>query len=478
VRRVATRPLNPAATAAANAAISGAYPVPPAPGDAAYPAFQKAWMDAYVANGGGYTAQTPADARKEVQAVEAAAPKAKDSCSIVQSCPRQQAGGSAGSTQTGFTPPPTPCTCKLTTLTVKCSHGRSASNGLLQIVADETAKGDPLTIGHGSTGGCSAKLVTRLRGLSGPRETIGPRDVVAGLAGPRVVQAGYLGGWGATPSRGSIEATACGGNPQTVRIERFPAGESKLQFNLTKILEAFTSNFRRLPFDLRLFTTKGTPRKMRRPGEAKAEDFTLEGLKKRARKNYSNEVKGEIVWQIASAWKEEAGSNLVYCECATALAADPLWEAGTTILLYGINVPDKIAEIFDITAGLFLVINGKLTVSIQAAVRKYPLPRDEFTWDSLQGRGGGEVELGFEAKFCVWSASVVQASGKATARASASSSLRQSGRKVMLDTALNVGMLQANVKAEFWWGLIEYERNWLIWDGYNDKSATEVVDFS
>ena len=68
--------------------------------------------------------------------------------------------------------------------------------------------------------------------------------------------------------------------------------------------------------------------------------------------------------------------------------------------------------------------------------------------------------------------------GSASANASAESALRHSGKKVFLDTKLNVGKLALEVKAEVAWGLFEYANTWQVWEGYNKDTETEVLDFS
>ncbi|MDA8708714.1 hypothetical protein N9M10_04995 [Hellea sp.] len=52
--RVATKPMSGSASNAANAAVKEKFPNTVSPGDKNYPAFQRAWMDAYIANGGKY----------------------------------------------------------------------------------------------------------------------------------------------------------------------------------------------------------------------------------------------------------------------------------------------------------------------------------------------------------------------------------------------------------------------------------------
>lgn len=493
--RVATRPLDSDATAAANAAAANAYPTTPSPGDQNYAAFQKTWMDAYVANGGGYTEQTPKTVQAEIQEARQQASGKRQTAHVAQPCPE-----SINTHPSGFAPPSTPCTCMLTSLAVTCSHGRSARDGLLQVVADEVAIGDAVTIAPNATGDCATNLVLRCRGFAsvtagqhtnstlnhanstwagGSSETTGISMVTHETNAPGADQFGSWGWWNASPNVGNIEATTCGGNSQFTRVERFPAGESKFQLNFSKLLEGCTKGFGKLPVDLRLFTENGTTRDIRRAGEAKAEDFTIEGLKKRFNNNAKTEASAEIVGKLASAWREEKSSNLVYCEVVAILAADPLWEAGFSILIYGITVPKKFKKYFDVTAGLFLNVSGKLMINAQVSLLRYPQLDGKVVWQDVQGTGGGEVKIGFSAEVCVWRPSLLQAKGEASVSASAVSSIRNDfGSKVWVDTQLNAGKLAVTVTFKTLWGLMEYEREWQICDGLNENTSTEVLDFS
>lgn len=473
--RVATRPLNPAATAAANSSVAKSFPDPPSPGDKDYPAFQKAWMDAYSANGGATTQQTKTDAQAEVKAAQTAAPKSKETCGVVQSCP--QSNGGAGSKQSDFKPPATTCPCKLTALTVTCSHGRSAKAKLLQIVSETTAKGDPITAAPAGSGDCSTKLVTRTRSLNAPAESHGPVTIKGNVNAPSSSQLGNWGWWKATPTRGSVEATACGGNSQLTYIERFPSGESKISLNLTRLIEGCTGGFGQLPFDLRMFNQKGRPRQIRRAGEAKSEDFTITGLKKRLKKTADFEMPAEIVAQLASAWKEEEGSNLVYCEIVTFVGADPLFEGGFSILLYGIPVPQSIRK--RLAGGVYLNVKGKIGLGVQIIGKKYPAPRNSYVWDHVKGSAQGQITLELAIELVVWSSSVASAKGGGSVSAQLSGYLRNNfNSKFFLDYNLTIKPLTAAVSLKMMWGLWEYEKEWPIFQAVERKDSSEIADFS
>lgn len=475
--RVATRPLNPAATAAANASVAKTFPDPPTPGDQDYPKFQKAWMDAYVANGGAVTEQTSGQATAEVQAAQSRPGQSKQTCGPAQSCPQQ--AGTPAPRQAEFKPPATSCPCKLTSLTVTCSHGRSAKAQLLQIVSESVASGDPVTATPGGSGDCASKLVVRASGLGTSGESYGVKPVRGNLSGPSAAQAGAWGLWKATPSRGSVEASACGGNSRLVKIERFPSGESKVQLNLTNLIEGYTKGFSQLPVDLRLFTQRGTPRKIRRAGEAKAEDFTVDGLKKRFKNNAKAGMPAEFVWALARAWKEEAGSNLVYCELASYLGADPFFDASFSILMYGIPIPAKVRKYIDVAAGIYLNVNGKISAGAQVAGKRYPAPRNQWQWQDVKGTANGQIKMELALELCVLSPKVLQAKGGGFVSAQASGSVRNNfDTRIWFDYQISIRPLTAVVNFKTLWGLIDYEREWQIFDAIEKKDSFKLLDFS
>ncbi len=473
--RVATRPLNPAATAAANASVAKTYPNPPTPGDQDYPKFQKAWMDAYVANGGTVTEQTSSQAKAEVQAAQSRPGQSKQTCGPVQSCPQQ--ADTPAPRQSEFRPPATPCPCKLTSLTVTCSHGRSAKAQLLQIVSEGVASGDPVTATPGGGGDCGSNLVVRTSNHNAPTESYGLKPVKGNLSGPSSAQLGSWGWWNATPSRGSVHATACGGNSQLVRIERFPAGESKVQLNLSRLIDGLTQGFGQLPFDLRLFTQKGTTRQIRRAGEAKAEDFTIAGLKKRFKNTADYGMPAEFVGQLGSAWKEEPGNHLAYCEIVAFIGADPLFEGGFSILIYGIPVPKSIRK--RLVGGVYLNVKGEISSGVQFVGKRYPAPKNTYQWDHVKGIAQGQVNLELMAEAAVWSEKVFQAKGGGSASAQVTGNLRNNfSSKFFFDYSLTVKPLTASITLKMIWGLFEYEKEWPIFDAITRNGTFELVDFS
>lgn len=432
-------------------------------------------MDAYVASGGGYTEQTPTALRQEVNDARSGSAELSQTPHAVQPCPDGE-----GPDVSGFAPPATVCSCILSALSVSCSHGRRAQSDFLQIVPDEIGAGDPLSIVPEAGGDCATKLVIRTRNFEGPSESHGPAPITRILSGPGSAQPGGWGWWKATPRRGTVEATTCGGNPVVIDVERFPAGESKIQLNLSKVLEGFMNGFGKLPVDLRLFTTKGTPRKIRRQGEAKAEDFTLDGLKKRIKNNNNAKVgaPAEIVWQLASAWREEKGSHLVYCEIVSILAADPLFEAKFSILLYGIPIPGTFRKYVDVAAGIYLNADGKITLGGQVAGKRYPAPTDRWAWAEVSGNLSGSLKLELALELCVFSPKVLQAKGGGSFNAKAAGNFRNEfDSKIWLDYEVKAGKLTATVIFKTLWGLVEYEREWQICDGWNDGDSFEVLDF-
>ena len=362
------------------------------------------------------------------------------------------------------------CTCVLDALTVTCSHGRSAKDGLLQIVAKGAAKADDITIAPEVSGSdCSSKLTIQTQGFGGsaPSENTGTEKLVRPTSAPSAGQLSTLGYWKATPSVATIEALACGKSSETIRVERYPLGESSISFNLTKIIQGITGGFDKMPFDNALFTKKGQPRQRRRPGEAKSEDFTLEGIKKRAVKGIDSKGAKDADWVIkaASGWKEDSNTNLAYCELAGIVEADPLLSFGTEILLYGIPIPRIVRKYCNIAAGFFLVIEGKISVAAKVVGKKYPAPKDKWEWDSISGEIAGALKFQLKAELIVLSPKAIQAVASGTTGASIKGEPANSfDSKINLKVETSIGGLKTKVVFKAAWGLVEYERAWQIFE--------------
>jgi len=496
--RVATKPMDPAATKAANDAAKAAYPDCIGPGDEDYPAFQKLWMDSYAQNGGDIKDETPEEQQARVKKARDTSKGKKYTAGSTQDCPIETSGeggeGGEKGKKTGpgtkagagknFTPKEKPCTCKLEGGTVTCSHGRSEQNDLLQIVPKSLAVGDDITVTAKTSGSqCASKFVLRTNGFGGskPTENKGVKKLKRPTKAPSKTQYSTLGYWKASPSVATVEATTCEGNPKLVRIERFPMGESALSFNLTRIRQSMTGGFDKLPFDNALFTKKGTPRKRRRAGEAKSEDFTVEGIKKRAVKGISKKGAGDADWvfKVASVWKEEKTSNLAYCEMAGIIEADPLFSVGTEILLYGIPIPKLVKKYCNIAAGFFLVLQGKISVAGKVVGKRYPPPKDKWVWDSIAGEAKGSLVFQLKAELIVLSPKAIQAVASGTTGASVMGQLENSfSPVVMLNTEISIGGLNTKVIFKAAWGLIEYEREWKIFEPWKREKPFKAFDFN
>jgi len=511
--RIVIQPMDRAATKAADTATYAAYPITPSPGDADYAAFQKFWMDTYIANGGKYKVRTPEDEQAAVKKAREASKGNKATAGASQECSSQGhgAGQAAGGRQAAgagsgkgagktFKPKEKPCSCVLTSGSVTCSHGRSSKSGLLQIVPKSIAGGyaaatdnsqagfrkggDDITIKPVASGGdCSSKLIIRTNGFAGskPTETKGPKTIKRPTKGANASAMSALGLWRASPSIATAEVTTCGGNPALVRIERFPMGETSFSLNISKIIKGVTGGFNNLPFDNALFTKKGTPRQRRRAGEAKSEDFTLAGLKKRARKGIDSKGAGdaEIVFKIASAWKEEEGTHLAFCEMAGIVEADPLLSFGTEILLYGIPIPKIVRKYCNVAAGFFLGIEGKISIMAKLVGKKYPSPKGSWEWDSIGGEVEGSLKFALKGELIVLSPKAVQAVVSGSTGVAVKGEPKNSfNSKIMMDVELTIGGLTTKAMFKAAWGLIEYEKNWKLFEPWKPKKTIELVDFN
>jgi len=471
--RIVIHPMDPAATNAADNATHAAYPITPSPGDADYGAFQKFWMDSYISNGGKYKIRTPAD---EQAAVKKARQVSKDNKAIAgasQECPENSKGGFGAGKGSGkaFKPGETPCTCKVDKLLVKCSHGRTAKNGLLQVVAADLAGADDIHIKPLASGSqCASKLIIRTNGFGGsaPAETKGPRKIVRPTKEPFGLTTYKF--WKASPNVSTVDTTTCQGNSQYIRIERFPVKESKFNFGFEDIIKKFTSSFTEFDFDERQFTKEGTVRQIRRKGEAKDEDFefTLATLSKRAKNNKKKvapKAKNLIPssFALASGWKEvedgKPNAHLAYCEIAAILEAEPLCEWSTSILLYGLPIPARLKKYF--AAGFYLNVKGKVKASLKLAAHYYPRLDDHWKVNNLTGELGGNLTLELEATIVAFSAKALQASAVGASGVSVKTQAEWVlNSKVEFKGTLQWDGIKVAIKMKAAWGLVDYEDEW------------------
>lgn len=470
--RVATKPMSKSATQAANAVAKKSFPDTPSPGDSDYPKFQKLWMDTYAKNGGktenkSIKSEKGAikEARKKTKG-KSKTPGSTQPCPHVNNALRSHFPRGSGQRHRSSEKP---CPCKLSSIKVSCSHGRSARNGLLQIVPKDVTSGDNIKVNPKGSGDCSSKLTVYTHGFggSGSSESKGLRSISRPTRGPVILQQYKL--WKATPTVSTVEASACGGNSQLIRIERFPVGEKKFNFSFSDIISTFGSGFSDFPFDERLFTKKGAARKMRRSGEARTEDFTLAGLKKRAKArakttgfSASNLIPS---FAIASAWKEVekdgSNSNLAYCELAAVLEASPLLEWSTSILLYGIPIPASLKKYF--AAGFYFNIKGVIKAALQLVGRKYPAPKNSFDADTVSGELGGSLTFELEATVAAFGSAGLQVSATGSTGVSLKCTAEYKfNSKIVFAGDLSWDGLKADLKAKAAWGLIDYEDQWPI----------------
>ncbi len=138
-----------------------------------------------------------------------------------------------------------------------------------------------------------------------------------------------------------------------------------------------------------------------------------------------------------------------------------------------------VRKYIDVAAGIYLNANGKITVGGQISGKRYPAPTDSWEWGDVRGNLSGSLKLELALELCVLSPKVLQAKGGGSVSAQAAGALRNEfDSKIWLDYQVNAGKLAAAVTFKTLWGLVEYEREWQVFDGWNDSDSIEAVDFN
>lgn len=475
--RKASSPLNSKAVSAANNSVNKQFSPIPQSGDPNYGAFQQAWMDAYVAQGGAYTEETPQQATQNVKTARKQTASLTTTADATATCPN--AAGVAT-----LKAPSIPCTCKLIALDVSCEHeGRQARNGLLQVVSTNL-NGDKITITPNAQGDCAVKLVTRVSGI--PTRSVGETNFPHKgnsasqykAFGPESVRNPFTVRPPGYPLISNVNATACDGNAQSVRVEAFPPENRKIEFDVSRFIEAVTGGFSKLPIsDIRGFIEKGTPRKIARPGENKG--FSPKEVVSASKSAYERDAKklGDptAVIKLARQWKEEKGTNLVYCDSSISGGFDPLFGGDFSVLLYGVPIPRKFKKY--ITAGIYLNVSGKFSVGLRCTWVYFPAPRDLLRFDSGSGElsGGMKVEIAAELFLLSDNCLKAKAAGSAAIEYTGSAKVTHQN-EYWIEFDASIGTLKATLVGKAVWGLFEFEREWPIYDGYPYNDKFQILD--
>jgi hypothetical protein len=278
------------------------------------------------------------------------------------------------------------------------------------------------------------------------------------------MQPSSLGWWRSNPSVATIDTTACGDPGVSVRVERFPSGESKVTLNISRMLDGIQGGFSKLPVqDLRGFTQKGKPRKIRRAGEAKTSTF-LQRFENTEPK-WSGPAEAEFGLQIASEWEEDPKSNLVFCQVSVFGGWDPLFEGDFNMLLYGVPIPPKLRGY--LTAGVYLGFKGNISAGAKAKLKSYPAPTSRIEVENSEGLITGSIAISISADFFVISSDCIQAkaSGSVAMKAEGAFGFNDAG-DFQCAPDFRFGQFSAAVWIRMCWGLFECERKWDIWEGY------------
>lgn len=387
--------------------------------------------------------------------------------------------------------------CVLLKNDLQCSHGRMAgSERILMVVAGEKSEDDTVTASLAMNGGCGAH----------PAWDHGPAPAVSGKsssfhfnvrAPARLSDAPMLRWWRLTPVTTRISATACSGISGDCDVRAYPPGEvtlgaelgakfkptekeakdkrefkvaasyeysrggtkDKFEFDFWKIPEVFqkTMDFlgdKLVGFNLLDDDSDPVAQLMYGQGESRP-------IKK-------DEFKWSIAVSVAasskSQWLEDPASWKAYCETEIKFGASPLFEISGELPIWAVPIPPKLSRW--VKLGLFFRPTGSLQVSV---ARKWSLWPDDgkevvLNWE---GEGEGEIKLAIFAKLSLCSGDFVSGSATGT------SSLSVKGTKLKepqfgLHFAASTGKLSAKLTGEALWGLMSFEREFEILEGWKD----------
>jgi len=428
--RVAVKPLDDGAVAAANADNAAKYSPKPMPGDADYGAFRKDWMDSYVANGGAIE-EVPAETQK-TRAEETVAKKPDSQAGAVTQC--------EGSSPKAPPPPKKAdnCPCTLSGIDVICSHGRTHKDGLLQVVATN-ALGDQITVTPSASGDCSEKLTVRASGESGyPKKGPAPSEFrTAGITHTSFTTIGAL--RNASPVTTNVSAGACSVTVADIEIEAFPSGKAEFKLKIKELIEKYKGFLAYLPINLGGSKQSLTP--LSYPKET--------GFKKKF---------GEGELATGGAWKEDKDSNLVYFEREWSGACAPLIGTAASFPVYGVPVPSKAQKY--IKAGIYLNVSFGVDVGAKCTSVHWP-KTDSTEWRefAVEVKGGGSLELAAELLLLSKDALSAKASGK-TSAAVTGSGVQTFGESFEIVGVAEFNPLTVTIAFEMAWGLFEYEKSW------------------
>lgn len=437
--RVATRPMNPQAVAAANAATDARFPNRPRPGDPEYGAFRKTWMDSYVEAGGAVETTTPEEAVRAAEA-DAAEDTAADGASrdVIEQC-----------ADTSGQPPPPPaadtsgCSCQIASLGVVCEHGRSARDGLLMVVADN-AFGDEVTVTPATSGACEGKITVR---ASGKRE-FPVKDTAAHsfkTSGRGTLYRGLFDLHRIPPVSTTVSAEACGRQAKAVKVHAYPSSKLTGKLDLQKLVEDYKGIAAHLP--------------IRASGEKKP----IKPLDAPKGENWKAQTTGAI--SVDAQWKEDMDSHRAFCGHTVTGGMDPVFGVAASYPIFGIPVPPRVDRY--IKAGLYLNIGLGASISAGCEWAYWPDTR-ETEWHAvrIELKGSGSLEIA--AELIALSEDVAQAkiAGKATISVQGTGQ-KGSGNAPELKGQATLEPLTATVIGKMAWGLIETERSWTVTEAMN-----------
>jgi hypothetical protein len=333
------------------------------------------------------------------------------------------ATSSSGVTAGGAGKPPQPIVCELVKAQIQCQHGRSPSpGGLLEVVPSEI--GDVITLSGQMKGGCGKHPEWQISGYGtetkkGAKSSFRANQWRALRPLPWLAEI--------IPHSYEVSVSACSGIAQTWQVNAYPSDQFSIQIDFEKLAEA-----------------------------KKRLDWAIEGVlsqyvKKADFKLLEGKAKGQAGWQ------EHKKDHRAYYKYDVSLGFNPLI-GGELRIPFGPTavIPEWLKKYGD--AYFFFEIKGGLDVNAHWQ-RSSPDEREIFA----DAKGFLEVAVGASLFFVDPHAVKAEVAGSTAIEATAKPEAE--GDKLVVAGEVGWAGLKATVTIEFAWGIVEYKREFKLWDG-------------
>lgn len=451
--RIANQPLDPVALRMADDAFYAAHPELVHPGErrellsasrADQAELRAEWIDLYVANGGSVSTLSQIEKTRRAESAAVAVERdfstggigsAKTACGgKAPPIPRSSVasgGANPGEKQLSNTP-----ACAISGVAVRCEHGRSAKDGVLDVVSHNiVAAGDIIDFTVSSTSVCAQHpswTVDGARSLSG-RGASGRFDASSWGASSKESPLDFE---GRLPIIYRLRANACAGASDVTEIRLYPIEGQSISFSVD------LSSHDGLAKGLETFAKR------------------LGGKKPEAN------VGGAFSVTLTQQWSEEDKPS-PYAVCTTVLGVSPYtWTA--ELKLPALVPPGTQAVKQYLRVGLFATLSVELGVSVDLTRQYKPAVR-ELTFPSVEGGVTLEGAVQFAFELYLWSAEVVNVVAGGKSSFGISAGLIGTSGSIDFAAKLFAKPLTLILTIQAVAGFIEYEKSYPLFSDWESE---------